>query len=31
MGNFKLFEAELNLLNIIWKNEPVKSTELSKI
>lgn len=31
MKNFKLFDAELNLLNIIWENEPIKSTELSKI
>ena len=31
MEQFKLFDAEYKFLNLIWDNEPVNSTELSKI
>ena len=31
MEEYKLFDAEYRLLSVIWENEPVNSTELSKI
>lgn len=31
MMDYKLTEAEENLANIIWENEPIKSSELVKI
>ncbi len=31
MDEYKLFDAEYRLLSIIWKNEPVNSTALSKL
>ena len=31
MIDYKLTEAEENLANIIWENEPIKSSELVKI
>lgn len=31
MENFKLFDAEFRFMDIIWKNEPVNSTELTKL
>ena len=27
----KLFDAELRFMNLIWKHEPIKSTELVKV
>ena len=31
MDEYKLFDAEYRLLSIIWENEPVNSTALSKL
>ena len=31
MEEFKLFDAEYKFLSVIWENEPVNSTELSRI
>ncbi|HEX2926886.1 MAG TPA: BlaI/MecI/CopY family transcriptional regulator [Ruminiclostridium sp.] len=31
MGEIKIFDAELRFMNIIWNNEPIKSTELVSI
>ncbi|MHB1453242.1 MAG: BlaI/MecI/CopY family transcriptional regulator [Saccharofermentanales bacterium] len=31
MEQYKLFDAEYKFINIIWENEPVNSTELSRI
>ena len=31
MKQYKLFDAEYKFVNIIWENEPINSTELSKI
>lgn len=31
MEEFKLFDAEYKFLTVIWENEPVNSTELSRI
>ena len=31
MDEFKLFDAEYRFLSVIWENEPVNSTELSRI
>lgn len=31
MEPYKLFDAEYKFMNIIWDNEPVNSTELSRI
>lgn len=31
MEEFKLFDAEFKFVSIIWENEPVNSTELSRI
>ena len=31
MDQYKLFDAEYKFMCIIWKNEPVNSTELSRI
>jgi len=31
MEQYKLFDAEYKFVNIIWENEPINSTELSKI
>ena len=31
MEEFKLFDAEYKFMNIIWENEPINSTELSKL
>lgn len=31
MEDYKLFDAEYRFLTIIWENEPVNSTELSRI
>ncbi len=31
MEEYKLFDAEYKFLSVIWENEPVKSTELSRI
>ena len=31
MDEYKLFDAEYRFLSVIWENEPVNSTELSRI
>ncbi len=31
MEEYKLFDAEYRFLSVIWENEPVNSTELSRI
>lgn len=31
MDKYKLFDAEYKFINIIWENEPINSTELSRI
>ncbi len=31
MEQYKLFEAEYKFLDLIWENEPVNSTDLSKL
>ncbi len=31
MDEIKIFDAELRFMNIIWNNEPIKSTELVSI
>lgn len=31
MEEFKLFDAEYKLLDIIWEREPINSTELTKV
>ena len=31
LEEFKLFDAEYKFMNIIWENEPVNSTQLSKL
>lgn len=31
MDKYKLFDAEYKLLSVIWENEPINSTELSRI
>lgn len=31
MEEFKLFDAEYKFMNIIWDNEPINSTKLSRI
>lgn len=31
MESVKLFDAEYRLLSLIWANEPIKSTDLSKL
>ena len=31
MEKYKLYEAEFKFMDIIWKNEPVNSTELTKL
>lgn len=31
MEEFKLFDAEYKFLNIIWEQEPVNSTDLTKV
>ncbi len=31
MEKFKLFDAEFKFIQLIWKHEPLNSTELSKI
>ena len=31
MDEFKLFDAEYRFLSVIWENEPVNSTELSRL
>ena len=31
MEEYKLFDAEYRLLSLIWENEPINSTDLSKL
>jgi len=31
MEKYKLFDAEYKFVQIIWENEPINSTELSKV
>lgn len=31
MDNFKLFDGEYKFMTLIWKNEPINSTELVKL
>jgi len=31
MDHFKLFDAELKFVSLIWEHEPVNSTELSRL
>ena len=31
MEKYKLFDAELKFMNIIWEEEPIKSGELVKV
>lgn len=31
MEQYKFFDAEYKFLNILWENEPINSTELSRI
>ena len=31
MEEYKLFDAEYRLLSLIWENEPINSTQLSKL
>lgn len=31
MENIKLFDSEYKMMNIIWKEEPVNSTQLAKL
>ncbi|MBP1565347.1 MAG: BlaI/MecI/CopY family transcriptional regulator [Oscillospiraceae bacterium] len=31
MDNYKLFDAEYRLMSIVWENEPINSTQLSKL
>ena len=31
MENYKLFDAEYKFMTIVWDNEPVNSTELSRL